>query len=223
VGTASDRQAPLATTGRVVRGFLVVEDDLLVGNALRRLISRSAPVTWATTIEKGKDALGSATFGGLVLDVNLPDGDGLDFLRHVRNSGITVPAIVITGREDRRLANTCYSLSAACVYKPEILEHVASFVRRTLASAGAHGERTRLALEHLAAQRHLTPRELEVVELATNGVTRENLAAALGVSENTVKTLIRRLLARCDESSLDDVVRVVLAAMAEGASGTDAT
>lgn len=213
-GGAYDRGVDVVATS-ISRGFLVLEDDVFVGRAIRRVIARSAPVTWATTISSGLDALGAHDYRGLVLDVNLPDGDGVEFLRGARASGISVPAIVITGCEDRSLANACYALSAACVYKPEILEHVESFVRRTLAGAGAQHERTRRALEDFAVRHHLTRRELDVVELAILGVPRERLALELGVSENTVKTLVRRLLSRCDESSLDDVVRAVLGAMLE--------
>jgi DNA-binding NarL/FixJ family response regulator len=207
----------LAAGGKTPNGFLVLEDDALVGSALRRLIARSAPVTWAMTIAAGKDALKGAAFHGLVLDVNLPDGDGVDFLRHVRSSGNMVPALVITGNDDRTLANACYALSAVCIYKPEILEHVGAFVRRALAGTGKQHDRTRHALDEFALRHHLTRRELEVVELVLGGTPRERLPEVLGVTNNTVKTLVRRLLARSEATSLDDVVRTVLGTMAETA------
>lgn len=198
--------------------FLLLEDDLRIGAALRRTIGRSADVVWVTSVGASRLALASRGFAGLVLDVMLPDGSGLTLLRDLRRAGISAPALVITGSADRQLANTCYALSAACVYKPSIDDHVDSFVRRTLARTGSVQERVVHAVAQYAVEHGLTKRERDLVELAALGVSREGLAAELHVTENTVKTHVRRLLGRCGESKLDDVVRAVLATMLEAST-----
>jgi len=195
----------------------LLEDDLTIGASLRRLIARSAPVVWVTTISACRLAVASQRFSGLVLDVSLPDGSGVDLLHDLREGGLSAPALVMTGSGDHRVANRCYALSAACVYKPGITDHVAAFVRRTLVSSGSVHERRLRTVELYSEEHELTKREREVLVLATLGIPRERLAAELGITENTVKTLIRRLLGRCDAANLDDVVRAVLARMAETA------
>jgi DNA-binding NarL/FixJ family response regulator len=63
----------------------------------------------------------------------------------------------------------------------------------------------------LFAQRHAIPeREMALVRLAVAGVPRSRCPTMLGVSENTCKTLIRRLLQRCAARNLAEIPRLVL-------------
>src|SRR5262252_1025381 len=63
----------------------------------------------------------------------------------------------------------------------------------------------------LFAQKHAIPeREMALVRLAVAGVSRSRCPAMLGVSENTCKTLIRRLLQRCGARNLAEIPRLVL-------------
>lgn len=55
-------------------------------------------VDWVTTIEEAEAALKVATFSMILLDLGLPDGDGLSFLKAIRSNGHTLPVMVLTAR-----------------------------------------------------------------------------------------------------------------------------
>jgi DNA-binding response OmpR family regulator len=83
------------------RSVLVVEDDDLIASFVRRALVRLGySVTCAAT---GTDALEHLAEGGVdvvLLDLTLPDMDGLDILRRIRDGGSTVSVIVLTSRSD---------------------------------------------------------------------------------------------------------------------------
>lgn len=77
--------------------LLLLEDDLALGEGVRlALQSENRPVTVCRTLAEGREALGAGSFDLLILDVNLPDGSGLDLLRQVRGQ---VPVILLTAND----------------------------------------------------------------------------------------------------------------------------
>jgi DNA-binding response OmpR family regulator len=82
---------------------LVVEDDPKVASFLDKGLRREGfQMDWVST---GTDAISRLVAGGadvMVLDLGLPDLDGLEVLRWARDRGITVPVVVVTGRSDPR-------------------------------------------------------------------------------------------------------------------------
>ncbi|MFC3023912.1 response regulator [Vibrio zhugei] len=81
--------------------LLLVEDDVLLGQSMVEALNRSGYTTdW---IEKGKDVemvLKTEQFVSIVLDLTLPDIDGLEVLRRVRRAGHTLPILILTARDD---------------------------------------------------------------------------------------------------------------------------
>lgn len=66
------------------------------------------------------------------------------------------------------------------------------------------------AIEHLAREHSLTPKQVELVAYSTTALERGTLVEKLGVSNNTVKTRVRHLLRALDEKSLDTLGKRVL-------------
>jgi two-component system response regulator QseB len=79
---------------------LLVEDDLLIGQGLELgLRSRGFGLTW---VDKGQGVLRllqEHTFDTLILDLGLPDIDGIDLLKQIRQASIDIPIIVLTARD----------------------------------------------------------------------------------------------------------------------------
>ena len=65
-------------------------------------------------------------------------------------------------------------------------------------------------LRRLASERGLTPREEELVQLSVSGVERTRIPSVMEISENTCKTLVRRVLRKCGVNRLSEVHRVLL-------------
>ncbi|MEW6758647.1 MAG: sigma-54 dependent transcriptional regulator [Acidobacteriota bacterium] len=81
-----------------MKSVLLVDDE----SAVRFGISRYLETQGVRTVEaaclgEAREAMSREDFGAILLDVRLPDGDGMDFLKEIRRSDPTVPVILITG------------------------------------------------------------------------------------------------------------------------------
>lgn len=77
--------------------ILLIEDDKVIGTAVREQIEADGhSVDWAQRLDAAGDALGGAKFDLLLLDLMLPDGRGIGFLKSLRARGSTVPVIILT-------------------------------------------------------------------------------------------------------------------------------
>jgi two-component system, OmpR family, response regulator len=77
--------------------ILLIEDDKVIGSAVREQIEADGhSVDWAQRLDTAGDALAGAKFDLLLLDLMLPDGRGIPFLKSLRAKGSTVPVIILT-------------------------------------------------------------------------------------------------------------------------------
>jgi two-component system response regulator QseB len=91
----------------VAMHLLLIEDDLDLGLALQQALkAEGLSSEWFRRSGDALQALASGAFDCVLLDLTLPDGDGMDLLARWRRSGITLPVVVITARAelDDRLA-----------------------------------------------------------------------------------------------------------------------
>lgn len=80
---------------------LLVEDDADLGRALVGVLAGEGhEVRWAQTAQAARGLLGSGPADLVLLDLGLPDGDGLDLCREIRASGNDVVVVVVTARSD---------------------------------------------------------------------------------------------------------------------------
>jgi DNA-binding NarL/FixJ family response regulator len=144
----------------------------------------------------------------------LGDTTGLDVVRAlggVRRGRV----LVLLEPEDAALTNEAAALNAHCAFRPLEQRTLVSFVQHALDASPA-GRLSR-AIDHLARAHGLSSAEAAIARMAAEGTERGQLAARRLVSENTIKAQVRRLLAKCDATSLDALARRVLsAALYEG-------
>jgi DNA-binding response OmpR family regulator len=109
----------LATSAR---HLLVVDDEPHIGLVLRPYLEELGyRVSFARTLADARIALKTAPpTDGLLLDLHLPDGSGLDFLRDLRGHGGTarLPVLVLTAEGEDRVLREARRLGAALVTKP---------------------------------------------------------------------------------------------------------
>lgn len=80
--------------------ILVVEDQERLGQLLAaRLKDHFLGVTWVRNCAAARDALCQGRYGAIVLDIGLPDGDGLELLAQWRRTGFTEPVLVLSARD----------------------------------------------------------------------------------------------------------------------------
>ena len=79
--------------------ILLLEDDTALGNGIRlALQSPSVQLTLCRTLAQARSALAQSSFDLLILDINLPDGSGLELLEQVRKTS-DVPVILLTAND----------------------------------------------------------------------------------------------------------------------------
>jgi two-component system OmpR family response regulator len=80
--------------------ILLIEDDYVLGEAMRDQVSADGHgVDWMQRLDDARAALTTVTYGLILLDLNLPDGRGLDLLRQLRREGNPVPVIITTAQD----------------------------------------------------------------------------------------------------------------------------
>jgi DNA-binding response OmpR family regulator len=108
----------LATSAR---HLLVVDDEPHIGLVLRPFLEQLGyQVRFARTLDEARTALRAQPTDGLLLDLHLPDGSGLDLLRDLRAQGGTarLPVVVITAEGEDRILREARRLGATLVTKP---------------------------------------------------------------------------------------------------------
>jgi len=100
----------------------VVDDEPHIGLVLRPFLERLGyRVSLARTLDEARQALrATPATDGLLLDLHLPDGSGLDLLRELRTQGGTqrLPVLVLTAEGEDRILREARRLGAALVTKP---------------------------------------------------------------------------------------------------------
>lgn len=82
--------------------ILLIEDEPLLGEAVVTHLKKLHAVDWLQSLGEAAGAMQAVAYDLLLLDLNLPDGRGLDLLRSVRKSGQRIPVIIITARDQIR-------------------------------------------------------------------------------------------------------------------------
>jgi len=79
---------------------LLIEDDAILGAAVRDQIAADGhTVDWATRLDTAQDCVGTVAYELILLDLMLPDGRGLDFLKARRAARDVTPVIILTARD----------------------------------------------------------------------------------------------------------------------------
>ncbi len=116
--------------------ILIIEDDLQISQFLQSSLKVSGYQTLsAQTLASGKHLLGEHKPALIILDLNLPDGDGRDFIEHVRVSS-DIPILVLSARQSEQEKVACFDLGADdYLAKPfgvnELLARVKVSLKRT--------------------------------------------------------------------------------------------
>ncbi|WP_028101803.1 response regulator [Pseudoduganella violaceinigra] len=188
--------------------ILLVEDDLELGRALQAvLLDDGFDAVWVRMASDARRLLAPETFSAAVLDLGLPDGDGMALLRELRSGGAQLPVVLITSRDalEDRLAGFASGADDYLV-KPfdmaELLARLRAVLRRTHGAAAGSGLWSCGALA-LDDRRKFVTCEGEPLALSP---TEYSLLCALLQSADRVVTrteLENRALAGSESQSLD--------------------
>ncbi len=190
---------------------LVVDDDESIRRSLRWLLV-SAGYSVAT-FSSGTDMLEHRPPeqpAVLLMDVRMPDMTGLEVKEQLSKMGRDMVTIFITGHDDVAISVQAMKTGAEdFLLKPFEEEAVLDAVRRAVARQRARSqERTQVA-DIGERYETLTPREHEVCDRVVAGRLNKQIAAELGMCEQTVKVHRSRVMRKMHADSLADLVRTV--------------
>jgi len=183
--------------------ILVVEDRTKLGALLKQGLGEAGyGVCSATTCAAARDALSESSYDAIVLDLGLPDGDGLDLLQQWRRSGFNEPVIILSARDT--VQDRIRGLDVGAddyLPKPfsiqELLARLRSLLRR-------HAAIKDTILEHRGLRLDLVGRTLEVRGIGVELTNREFTLLEVFM-QNPGRILTRTLLCERTWSSPYDV------------------
>lgn len=190
----------------------VVDDEESVRNSLAFLLSNSGfAVRTHASATAFLEVAASIRNGCLITDLRMPDINGVDLLRRLRESGAMLPAIVITGHGDVQMAVEAMKNGALdFIEKPFSDEVLIDSIGRVveLAAERARNEQAVEAVRERLAS--LSERETQVLRGVVAGQPNKTIAYELGISPRTVEVYRAGLMAKMQARSLPDLVRMVM-------------
>jgi DNA-binding NarL/FixJ family response regulator len=203
--------------------LLVADDHPLFRDALQVVVSSGLPHSQLLEADSLAAAISLISehdgLDLLLLDLSLPDAEGLDGLTHLREAFPWLPVAIISAHQERQLVLDAISLGAVG-YIPkstprevmlnaltQILEgqlYLPSDVMRRPPSATPPSKsRGSAAAERLAGERltQLTDKQLEVLRYMTQGMSNKLIARELDIAETTVKTHVSAILRKLEATS----------------------
>ncbi|HMJ30591.1 MAG TPA: response regulator [Xanthobacteraceae bacterium] len=188
----------------------VVDDDVSVRESLEALIRNEGwqPETFASAqafLSRPRVLAPSC----LVLDVTLPDLNGLDLQKRVSVDRMDMPIIFITGFGD--VPMTVEAMRAGAVEfltKPfsddVLLSAIRQAIERSCTTLRQEAEMRKLRLHYGSLSR----REREVMALVVSGLLNKQVGGELGISEITVKAHRGKVMRKMEAGSLADLVNM---------------
>lgn len=118
--------------------ILLVEDDALLGDGIRKSLSHLGfTVDWLRNGRAAEAAIGTEEYAAIVLDIGLPERDGLAVLQSARTRGIHTPILMLTARDATPDKLKGFSLGADdYVIKPVDMEELAARLNALIRRAG---------------------------------------------------------------------------------------
>ena len=201
--------------------ILLVDDHEIVRRGLRQLLAEAWPDAGFGEVgglPAAREALGRQAWDLVLLDINLPDGSGLDLLSETRQRCPGAAVLVLSSYPEQEFAVRAFKLGAAgYLTKSSVAEEMLVAAQRVL--QGGRYVSAALA-EHMAAvlgpghqqaaHETLSPRELTVLRQVAQGRTIKEIATDLSLSDKTVATYRSRISEKLGLGSSVELTRYAL-------------
>ncbi len=179
----------------------IVDGHTLTRYGLHELISQHPDieiVAECTSAAEANRVIGTLWPDVVTVDVTLPDSDGLQLARDLRDRYAGLGIVILTSKgEDDILFRALETGASAFVAKTAPLEEVLSAIRHASVAANsftASGLAVAIARRRAAQERlALSPREAEVLRLLRDGLSIPAISVAMFISQSTTKTYVARL------------------------------
>ena len=151
--------------------------------------------------------------GCILLDVRMPEMDGLQVQKALQDRGLTHPVIVMTGHGDVTVAVQAMKAGAVdFIEKPFEKAQMLTAIEEGFSRIAQAGRSTKRAEEARVRLQSLTPRERDVLEGLVRGHPNKTIAYDLDISPRTVEIHRANLMSKLGVASLSEALRIAFAA-----------
>jgi two-component system response regulator FixJ len=192
----------------------IVDDDEAVRDSLSILLeSKGYRVRSFGSAPEFLAAAPSLPIGCLIVDIRMPEMDGLELQERLRVRALDFPLIVITGHADVPLAVRAMKAGAVdFIEKPFASETLLDSLDGALSRLASPSERDPATDTAVAKLALLSSREREVLEGLLAGLPNKSIAYDLAISPRTVEIHRARVMDKIGARSLSELIRLALAA-----------
>jgi FixJ family two-component response regulator len=188
----------------------IVDDDRGMRQAIQDLVESVG--LGAESFATGEEFLKRQRSSGpscLVLDVRLPQMNGLDFQNRLAETGVQIPIIFITAHGDIPMSVRALKSGAVeFLTKPFRDQDLLDAIHLALQRDSAAIEQRAGILDLEGRYRALTAREREVMALVVSGMLNKQIADKIGASEATVKIHRGHMMQKMQAGSVVELVRI---------------
>jgi FixJ family two-component response regulator len=195
-------------SGKPTTVFLLDDEPGMLKALTRLLKAEGFNVRAFTSAKTFLESYSPETLSCLVLDVAMPELNGLELQQRLTRSGLLLPIVFLTGHGN--IPTTVQAIKAGAVdflTKPvndaDLLRAVRAALQRATEQRDLISEVASLRQRYSS----LTPRECEVMAHVVTGQLNKQVAADLGIGEHTIKVHRARVMQKMGLQSLADLVR----------------
>ena len=192
----------------------IVDDEEAIRRSASFMLKTSGfdVQTWPSGVAFLKEARTAAP-GCVLLDIRMPEMDGLEVQEAMADRGIALPVIVLTGHGDISIAVRAMKGGAVdFLEKPFEKARLLDAIEAAFARLDDKAGRADRAQDATIAVANLTARERDVLQGLANGLPNKTIAYDLGISSRTVEVHRANLMSKLNVRSLSEALRIAFAA-----------
>ena len=192
----------------------IVDDEEAIRRSASFMLKTSGfdVQTWASGVAFLKEVR-TVEPGCILLDVRMPQMDGLEVQQALSANGVAMPVIVLTGHGDISIAVRAMKAGAVdFIEKPFEKAKLLEAIEAGFAQLDNKAGRATRAHEALTVIAGLTDRERDVLDGLAQGLPNKTIAFDLGISPRTVEVHRANLMTKLSVRSLSDALRLAFAA-----------
>jgi len=198
---------------------LIADDHPIVRKGIVQLLKDAFPKINTEEVSSGIEAvkrINREIWDLIILDISMPGRNGIDVLKHARNSGVKTPILILSMQAEEHYAlRTLKAGASGYVSKESAGEELVKAVEKVMLGKKYISPKvTEILAENLGEEpevihEKLSDREMEVMMLIASGKKVSDIAAELNLSVSTVSTYRLRILEKLHLQNNAEVVRYV--------------
>lgn len=199
---------------------LLADDHTVVRRGLKQILAETEDIRTTGEVDSGAGVLDAARekkYDVVLLDITLPDQNGLDVLGQLRTAHPNLPVLILSVHPEEQYAVRALKVGAAgYLTKDSAPEEMVAAIRKVYRGgkyvSAALAERLAglLGSKDGALHELLSEREFQVMLLLANGKSVSEIANGLALSAKTVSTYRARLMEKLGVKSIAELVRYVM-------------